>query len=103
MIVDLLEEYLKNYTMIQEVWRHQWRFLEKKELWERRTVAINTFTLLFSKSKERKHLDDKTSVMSMTNHAVVIGNCTRSMTIRSYLPSDASANFPDQTNFQAGS
>ena len=42
--------------MIQEIWRYHWRLWEQKELRivKRRTIAINTFTLLFRNSKERK-------------------------------------------------
>ena len=45
------------------------------ELWERRTIAINTFTLLFTESEE-KTSGRQTSLMSMTNHAFGIWTCT---------------------------
>ena len=32
LIANMLDEILMNYTMIQEIWRHHWRFWEKKEL-----------------------------------------------------------------------
>ena len=32
LIVNMLDEKLMNYTMIQEIWRYHWRFWEQKEL-----------------------------------------------------------------------
>ena len=59
----------------------KWRNWEK---WERRTIAINTFTLLFSKSKEKKSRR-QISLMSMTDHALGIWTCTQlARTIPSY-------------------
>ena len=68
----------------------------------RRTIAINTFTLLFGTSKG-KSLDDRYCVMSMTYHAAGVGTCTRSdMTIPGYLSSEMHLKkFSDQTEFQS--
>ena len=71
------------------------------EQWEWRTIAIKTFALLFSKSKEKKSRR-QISLMSMTDHSLGIGTCTQSMTIPSYLHSERHLQkFPDQTEFQS--
>ena len=62
LIVNMIDEILKNYTIIQEICQHHRKSLmmsedseERRnwEYWERRTSAINRFTLLFSKSEEK--------------------------------------------------
>ena len=58
LIVNMLDECLKNYTMIQEIWQHHLGFREKKEL--RKMGAKNHCTLpCFSVRARRKSLDDK--------------------------------------------
>ena len=88
--------------MIQEIWQHHRGFREEKEL---RTVrvknhAINTFTLLFGKSKG-KGLDDRNCLKSITRHAAGIRTCTHSgMTIPSNLSSEMHlAKFLDPVKF----
>ena len=74
------------------------------ENWERRTIAINTFTLLFSKSKEKKSRR-QISLMSMTNHVLGIWTCTqvawqfRVVSTRRCI----CKNFLTKRNFKAGS
>ena len=71
---------------------------------ERKTIAINTFTLLFNKKKEKKSRR-QISLMSMAHHAVGIETCSQSMTFPSYLSSERHLqNFLVRTeNFRAGS
>ena len=45
------------------------------EKWERRTISINTSTLLFSKSEKKSRR--QISLLSMTNHALGIWTCTQ--------------------------
>ena len=69
------------------------------EKWNRRTIAIDTYILLFEKSKT-KSLDGGKCPVSMTNHTVGIGTCTQGMAIPSYLSSEMHLQkFPDQTKF----
>ena len=83
MIVNVLNEILINYTMIQEIWQHHRETMISRilsetrnwEKWERRTIAIDTCTLLFSESEE-KSSGRQTSLVSLTNHAASIGTCT---------------------------
>ena len=61
LIVNMLDENLMNFTMIQENWRYHWRFWEKKEL---RIVGAkkplqSTPLPCFSVRARRKRLDDK--------------------------------------------
>ena len=67
-------------------------------MWERRTIATNSFLLLFGES-EGKSLHDRNCLKSMTNHAAGIGTCTQSgMTIPSYRSSEMHlGKFPDHT------
>ena len=91
LVVNMLDEILKNFFFysrnlatpsgiadeVDDSEKRSW------EQWERRTIAINTFTLLFSKSEE-KTSRRQISLMSMTNH--VLGLWTSSgMTLPSYL------------------
>ena len=105
----MLNETLMIFSILQEIWQHHRKSLmmskdsEKRrnwEKWERRTIAINTITLLFSKSKE-KSLDDKKSLMSMTYHVLGIWTCTWvAWQFRVVSLGEASAKFPDQTEVQ---
>ena len=79
--------------------------IQRRERIEKsRTIATNTFALLFGKTKG-KSLDDRNCLMSMTTHAAGIGTCTQSgMTIPSYLSSELHLEkFPDHTEFQSWS
>ena len=63
LIVNLHNECLKNYILIREIWQPH-RDSEKRrnwEKWEWRTIATNTFTLLFGKSKGKKSRRQKLS------------------------------------------
>ena len=69
------------------------------EKWKRRIIAIDSYILLFEKSKT-KSLDGGKCPVSMTNHTVGIGTCTQGMAIPSYLSSEMHLQkFPDQTKF----
>ena len=76
--VNMLDEILMNYTMIQEIWRQHQRFWEQKEL--RKVEAKNHCNrylyLAFRKSKT-KSLDGGKCPVSMTNYTVGIGTCTQ--------------------------
>ena len=75
---------------------------KKKEFWERRTIAINTFTLLFSKSEERKSRRQM-SLMSMTDTMPWVCGLALKWHDNSELShlGDASSKFLDQTEFQS--
>ena len=72
------------------------------EKWDRRTIAINTFTLYLGESKG-KSVDDRNYSMSVTNHAAGLGTCTQSgMTIQSYLSWETRlGKFADHTEFHS--
>ena len=64
-----------------------------------KSIATNTFTLLFGKSKREK----RSCLKSVTNHAAGIGTCTQSdMTIPSYPSSEMHlGKVPDHTKYQS--
>ena len=103
MIVNLLEEYLQNYIMIQEIWQHHRGFIEEQEL---RIVGVSNhcnqnFCFAY-REKQRKNLDDSNCLKSVTHHAAGIGTCTQSgMTIPSSLSSEMHlGKFADHTEFK---
>ena len=90
---DELHDDSRNLATTSAILRRNW------EKWKRRTIAIDTFSLLFEKSKT-KSLDGGKCPVSMTNHTVGIGTCTQGMAIPSYLSSEMHLQkFPDQTKF----
>ena len=100
-IVNMLDEILMNYLMIQEIWRHCWREgIEKVESEE----PLQSIPLLCFWGRAReKSLDDRNCLKSMTHHAPGIGTCTRSgMTIPSHPSSQIHLEkFLDHTEFQS--
>ena len=90
---DELHDDSRNLATTSAILRRNW------EKWKRRTIAIDTFSLLFEKSKT-KSLDGGKCPVSMTNHTVGIGTCIQGMAIPSYLSSEMHLQkFPDQTKF----
>ena len=97
LIVNIFDEILINYRMIQEIVHHHWRFWDKKELrivWVKNHCNQYLYLGLQQDVKREESLD-AISLMSMTNHVLGIWTCTQSMTIPRYLfLGDASAKIP---------
>ena len=105
MIVNLLDECLTNYIMIQKIWHHHWEFREEKEL---RKVGVKNHCnqhlhLVFREKRRRKSGRQKLSSVHVAHHATCIWTCTQSgMTIPSHLSSEMHlGKFPDHTEFQS--
>ena len=101
LIVNMLDEILMNYTMIQEIWQHHQESLTMSTILRKERIEKSgseeplrsTLLTCFSVRARRKSLDVKwffcLSLMSMTNRAVGIGICIHNgMTIPSYLSSE---------------
>ena len=90
LIVNMLDEILINYTMIQKIWRYHWRFWEKKEL---RIVGAkkplqSTPLPCFSVRARRKRLDDKQVLCLWLTMPGYLDLYSSGLTIPSHLHSD---------------
>ena len=84
LIVNMLDDILMNYTMIQTIWRHYRRFWEQKELRKLRAKNhCNQYLYLAFRWEQDKCPDGAKCLVSVTDHAVGIGTCTQGMTIPS--------------------
>ena len=79
LIVNMIDEIVKNYTIIQEIWQHHRESLMMSRMLRKEGIEKSgseeplqskPFTLLFSKSEEKKSRR-QISLMSMTNHVLV--------------------------------
>ena len=109
MIVNMLDEILMNYTMIQEIWQHhQESLMISRNLRKGVENSGSEEPLLsiplpcFSASAKRKSLDDKQVLCLWLTMPWVFGIVLKwhDNSELSHL-GDASAKFPDQTEFQS--
>ena len=98
------DEILMNSTMIQDLWRNHCRCWEQKELAMKggRTIAISTFTSLFSESEEKKPGRQKISCVCDWPCRWCWDLCSSGMTIPSCLTSEIHLQkFADKEEFQS--
>ena len=104
LIVNVPEEDLNTFTMVQEVWQHHRGFREEKEL---RKVGVknhcNQCLYLAFREKLRKKVWTTNCLKSMAHHAAGIGTCTQSGMINPSHPFSEVhlEKFPDHTEVQS--
>ena len=78
LIVNMLNEILIIYTMIQEIWRHYWRFWEYElRKMEAKNRCNQYFYLAFQLERGEEKSGRQISLVSMTNHALGIWTCSQ--------------------------
>ena len=100
-----------NTTIVQEIWQDHRESLTMSRIVRKEGIENSgseeplqsiLLACFFSKSEEQTSRR-QVSLMSMTNHAWYLGLNPSGMTILSSLHSEMHLQFPDQTEFRAGS